>query len=310
MYKKKCKDHKGVEFDSVTAMCLKYGITLETYYRRLRKGFTTEQILTGDGIARSNFKGIHEFVDHENVKHKTLIDMCRAWEVPVVIYLYRRDKGYSLEQSLTGRGIEPEGIGAGCCIDPNDKIHRSVDAMCAEWGVNASTFRKRVMMGWFLSEALTGVRREVNLVYDHENTPYNSVREMCHKWDIPESTFKARMASGSWTLKQALTCKNAIKTEMVDHEGQAFESLSAMCRKWRLSPTTYKTRIDRGWTVKEALTGERDNKEIIRDHEGNEFRSVRAMCKYHNVGRSTYLARIDRGMSIKEALTGKCDTEK
>lgn len=42
----KCKDHTGREFDSLTKMCIFWGISQQLYNSRLRSGWSVEKALT------------------------------------------------------------------------------------------------------------------------------------------------------------------------------------------------------------------------------------------------------------------------
>lgn len=85
-------DHTGQIFFSQQVMCEAWGVTLETYSARIKRGWTTEQALTGI-----------RYRDHEGNGYKSKMDMCRTWGVSAYDYDRRLKAGATLEEALTGK---------------------------------------------------------------------------------------------------------------------------------------------------------------------------------------------------------------
>lgn len=93
--KKKCKDHLGNEFDSITEMIQHYGVSEQTYRRRLRLGESLEFALTGNN---QNFK---RCFDHLGNEFQSVDDMCSYWNINKGTYYARLSSGKSLRETLS-----------------------------------------------------------------------------------------------------------------------------------------------------------------------------------------------------------------
>ena len=92
------KDHKGIQYASITEMCQAYDIKLETYQRRVNVyHWSTEKALTTP--VKKN--GGQYCYDHEGKRYKSESLMCQHWGIERKTYKYRRSKGLSVEDSLT-----------------------------------------------------------------------------------------------------------------------------------------------------------------------------------------------------------------
>ena len=87
----KVKDHKGVEFDTLKAMCAFYGISVRIYHWRLNRGLSLEEALAPT-----------KFVCHKGIKFPNVQAMCDHYGVTVRTYQRRRQEGKSLKESLEG----------------------------------------------------------------------------------------------------------------------------------------------------------------------------------------------------------------
>lgn len=85
------KDHLGNEYTSISAMCKHYGISADTYHRKLRNGESLEAIFSGD----NKRNGV---TDHKGNHFNTVKEMCAHYDVPVATYNARRRLGFSDEE--------------------------------------------------------------------------------------------------------------------------------------------------------------------------------------------------------------------
>ena len=90
------KDHLGVEYSSVTAMCKAYKISSYIFKQRTAKGQSLEEALT---TPVPTF--YHECTDHLGKHYKSITDMCKAWDVAPATYSRRMKTGWTQRLALT-----------------------------------------------------------------------------------------------------------------------------------------------------------------------------------------------------------------
>lgn len=100
-----CKDHEGVEYPSLTAMCAAWGVRMSTFLTRKAKGYPLELCLSsGSLVAFANARNRNAkktATDHLGVTYPSIKEMCQAWGVAFDAYNTRRTKqGMSLEDAL------------------------------------------------------------------------------------------------------------------------------------------------------------------------------------------------------------------
>lgn len=204
-----------------------------------------------------------------------------------------------------------------CCKDHLGNEYKSITEMCDAYGVERTTYRRRLTLGWTIEEALTNSKKRIlpnsNACFDHLGVRYNSETEMCHEYNIDYELYRCRKRLG-WSFEEIISGKkkNARVKEQVDYLGNIYSSETAMCNAHNVNRNTYRVRIAHGWTKKEALTGQRERgglsdlepKKTTYDHLGNPFRSKHDMCAAYGINVSTFKSRVQSGYSLEEALTG------
>lgn len=203
--RKTCSDHTGRVFPTIKDMCEYWGIPRSTYNSRLRNGWTIEEALTDTGQC----KRFIPCTDHTGRKFPSLNAMCRAWYVTSKTYNERRERGWTLEEALTGTGPYRAGTP---CSDHAGREYTSITAMCDHWGISSSALSNRLRNGWTLEEALTGKCS----CTDHTGQTFPSQNAMCRAWGVNRHTFSERLARG-WTLEQALTSPKQRRTSSCKH---------------------------------------------------------------------------------------------
>lgn len=135
---KKCKDHLGREFNSIKEMYTYWGLTDSEYEGRKAMGLPLEVILTGKGIRKQKPK---KCKDHLGNVFNTIKEMCAYWGVNYSTFMNRIDRGYTLEDALTGFNLK---INSRKVTDPIGIVHRSTLAMCKFWEVSDEYYALRV----------------------------------------------------------------------------------------------------------------------------------------------------------------------
>lgn len=188
-----CTDHLGNQYPTTSAMCTYWGIPRTTYTQRIKRGWTVEEALTDTGQCERFIP----CTDHTGRKFPSLNAMCRFWYVAKNTYNDRRERGWTLEEALTGTGPYRQGTP---CTDHLGQTFTSKAAMCEHWGTTRDSYDARLKRGWTLEEALNG-RRSCS---DHTGQTFPSQAAMCRHWGINHHTFSMRIARGL-TVEQALT---------------------------------------------------------------------------------------------------------
>ena len=93
---KQVVDPLGNVYDNAHNMCKAHGISYTEYNDRKNKGCSLKECLTKKKKARYE----DETIDHLGNKYNSLFDMCKAYKIERNLYKSRRDKGYSIEESL------------------------------------------------------------------------------------------------------------------------------------------------------------------------------------------------------------------
>lgn len=222
-FPKTFSDHTGQIFFSQRAMCEAWGVDLDTYTARLKRGWTVEQALTGI-----------RYHDHEGNGYKTKMDMCRAWGVSAYDYDRYLKNGCTLEEALTGKEqqekpketqaepvhnrdefIAPESFSAKsaiafeckvvsshCLIDHYDHVFKSIEDLCKYWKISARLFRIRLSSGDSPHEVFSYLmekryRPKTKRRYeDHLGFKFESIEELCAFWNISSLAFHKRQREG------------------------------------------------------------------------------------------------------------------
>ena len=202
---KKCKDHLGNEFDSISDMCRHWGVSRATFDSRLKVGYTLEQSLSGKNIVSKSEGRV--CTDHLGNEFDSQIDMCRHWGVDERTFYRRLQRGYSVEQCLTGRDIDKGTGKKKSCEDHLGNSFNSQADMLRYWGVTAPVYYNRLKLGHSLESCLTGrgvIDRERKTCTDHTGKEFESISAMCKYWNVNIATYYSRLRKG-WSIEQCLT---------------------------------------------------------------------------------------------------------
>ena len=185
-------------------------------------------------------------------------------------------------------------------------------AMCKHYGINRTTFDKRMNEKHMsLEETLTTPVRKQKPIpcKDHLGNEFPSKSAMCKHYGIDKKTYVDRIEKRHMSLKDALTTpvKKQHNGPCKDHMRNKFPSITAMCKHYGIGIDTFNKRInEKHMSLEDALTTPVKKQKPIpcKDHLGNEFPSKKAMCKYYGINPCTFKDRIDKKqMSLKDALT-------
>ena len=133
-------DHLGNVYETVKAMANHYGLALDTYNRRIKKGWSIEKALTEPIDTTKHGK---PEIDHFGNKFNTLKDMCNYYGVTVSAFSIRRKKGYSLEYCLTHQQKNHRVI-----TDFIGNKFGSEEEMCRHYNISHSKYLHRINSGY------------------------------------------------------------------------------------------------------------------------------------------------------------------
>ena len=151
-------DHLGNRYPSINAMCRAYGITKTTLRARLELGWTLEQILSHP----ENNSHLIQCTDHLGNRFRSQKDMLDAYGVSHATYKHRLSKGFSLEQSLSGKSLHMIP-----CTDHEGRDFPCLAAMLEYWICQPATWHHRTgELGYSTERALTDRPRGISELKD------------------------------------------------------------------------------------------------------------------------------------------------
>ena len=296
-----CKDHLGNEFPNQKAMCKHYGISYDTFYRRMTKNHMSLE----DALTTASPKKTCE--DHLGNKFPNRKAMCKYYNIDTKTFVNRIEKKHmSLEAALT----TPVHHRAKTYTDHQGNEFPSITSMCKHYGINRKTFKKRISEKHMsLKDALTipvETPPKTESYKDHLGNEFPSMAAMCKHYGIRRDTFTQRIKRQKMSLKDALTTPLEKTPDELckDHLGNEFPNRQAMCNYYGINYATFRRRIEKKhMSLKDALTTPVEQKTgPCKDHIGNEFPSQKAMCDYYGINMNTFKGRIENNSSIEEAL--------
>lgn len=148
---RKVKDHLGSQFESTKEMISRWGISRETYNKRLSDGWSLEKTLTTPVSYANNTQKCR---DHLGNEFESKGAMYKAYGVSRATFSNRLLSGWSLEEALTGSRNENNKY-----VDFKGNAFPSKTKMAEHWGISYPILRDRLGLGWTLEEALTGTRK-------------------------------------------------------------------------------------------------------------------------------------------------------
>lgn len=311
---KKCRDHLGNEYKSISEMCLHYNIDVHTYMSRVKNGMTVEQSLTTPTRVDGRRK---KCKDHLGNEFNSVTEMCMHYKLSVMTFRIRINRGWSLEDALTvpvdrdKKSVK--------YTDKDGNKFRNKKEIASFHNMSCSRYYLLAKSGNTLEDDKDhkfGVGN-CNLVTDPFGKTHRTLIKMLKFYDIPKSSYIAYILTGR-SMTDVLVDKmngRLLKVNsgsrydnVVDHLGKHYESISDMCRHYNIKYSSLKNRLLIGWSLKDSLTvpikPDRCLKaKEIEDHLGNKYNSITSMCKHYGISCHTYKDRMIAGWSLEKALT-------
>ena len=196
---KKCKDHLGNAFNSISDMCKYWGISKSIYNTRMLKcGWELKRALETPIVTKYKRK---ECIDHLGNPYNSIKEMCIVWGIPTSTYKYRISQGYSIEDALIGN-LQYK------CRDHLGIEYESKNKMCEAYNINRGTFDNRIKRDHMsLKDALTlpiDVTKGGESIIDPiSGRDYTNLKALADAYGMVDETLRHRLSTGA-TLREAL----------------------------------------------------------------------------------------------------------
>lgn len=310
--KKKSKyaveDHLGNSYSSTLEMCQAYGIRVDTYKYRIKKGMSLEEALTKTpSMVTTNI----QCKDHLGNAYNSQVEMARAYGLTKEQFIARKRSGWDVERILT----TPIGTSKGKKFMYQGVEYESRKDFCAKNNLNYDVFIHKTNSGLSVEEAILAmsrVRKHIEPI-DHKGTIYDTLQGMCFAYGITVPAFKYRYSRG-WSIKDILTTPQKSPTtrpqNITDHQGRTYSSITEMCSAYGVKVATYNYRIANGWSIEDALTTplnggikkKPEPKFRCYDHKGNGYKTKKEMCATYGISTYVFKRRLADGLTLEAAL--------
>ena len=187
---KKCKDHKGNEYQSQAARALAYGLNDPAIQRRLKAGWTLEKALTTPLISPELHirKKNQKCKDHKGNEYLSDAARARAYGLNDPAVKRRLKAGWDLEKALTtplrGRVYDHKG-----------NRFANLEDMVLLYGISKVLYHTRKRSGWTLEKILTTPICRKTWV-DPNGKEYTSYKKMCKANNVSEWKFYRKYKAG------------------------------------------------------------------------------------------------------------------
>lgn len=178
---KKLPKCSALSTEEVEHLCEEYKINPISFYERKANGCSTIKALR---------KG--KVVDHKGLSYLSDAEMCRAYKVSYWAYKSGRKLGYSLEKALTYDYK---------VIDCNDKVFKSIHALCIEHDTPYDKYYyRRHVKGMSEEEALFGK------ILDPNGIRHATYKDMCKHYEFNYNSFLCFRRNGLSTDEAFYRC--------------------------------------------------------------------------------------------------------
>jgi len=293
-----CTDHLGNEFKSIQSMCDYWHISLTTYSKRKKLGYSLEDCLNHKKLSKAK-----PAFDHLGNKFISIDAMCDHYHISRSTFENRLARHWPLCEALTKERYN--NYSKDKILDHKGQVFATKDQLASAYGISRMTLDARLRKGMSLEEALTTPLRTHGYT-DHLGNYFKNQHEMAEFWHINESTLALRLRKGL-SIEKAL---EVVSIEVTDHKGITYHSMTAMCDAYEISRSTVERRLANRWSLEEALTYPSTTHKKFKDHLGKEYKTFGLMCKAWNMPDSTVQNRLYKlGYSLEDALTKPTNTQ-
>ena len=210
-----CRDHKGNEYESMTAMASAYGMPAKVLNMRMKRYGDIETVLTTPYQKKPTPEECR-CTDPNGKVWSSETKMCRAWHCGYRQFKRKQAAGLPLAECLDGKRR--------VITDPKGREFYSWTDLAKTWGIDRHTLLMRITCyHWSLEKAVTTPpRRKCRKLTDHEGREFASLTQFCKFWGVAKRTARKRLALGM-EMKDVLKDSSRMKAlrEGRKHDGDA-----------------------------------------------------------------------------------------
>lgn len=259
---KKCRDHLGNEYKSISEMCMHYKLSDMTFRIRINRGWSLEDALT---VPVNRDRKSVKYTDKDGNKFRNKKEIASFHNMSRGRYFLLAKSGHTLEDDKNHK------FGVGSCnvvTDPFGKTHRTLIKMLKFYDIPESSYIVYILTGRSMTDVLVDkmngrlpkIKRgnRYDNVTDHLGKHYESISDMCRHYNICYNSLRDRLLAG-WSLKDALnipvnTDIYVKAKEVEDHLGNKYNSIASMCDRYGITRKAYNKRLKVGWNLEKTLT--------------------------------------------------------
>ena len=186
------------------------------------------------------------------VTYRSIAEAARTLGIPAPVVLKRREKGWSLERSLT----TPNHINRNP-VTFSGKTYVSMAELARQHGMTPQRLHELVhRRGMTIKQAVDLVALNAHGVCVSvcvSGVTYRSITEAAGTLGIPASAVFARREKG-WSLERSLTTPNLCNRKPVTFSGKTYVSMAEFARQHGMTPARLQGLVHRrGMTIKQAV---------------------------------------------------------
>lgn len=260
-------DPEGKYFCNVSEMCVYHNIGLNTFFRRIKLGWSLADTLY---TPVNEYKRRKIWKDHKGNVYSTFEKMCFAYGKTAGVVHYRLQHNYTLKDALE------KPILKGWKRDFVKKYPDKVEELDSITNYH-STVEHRIKRNWDLYDAdmITNRARKESPdgvvlhsgheVYDHEGNLFHSITAMCNFWEISIHVYINRRKKGMSIEEILTTPVRKYLYTIEDHEGKIYRDIEDVCKTWNITRGMYTSRKRKGWSIKQILLTPKGQGQPIED---------------------------------------------
>ncbi len=198
-------DHRGTPYKNKSQLCKAYGIRLQTFIIRRRRGMSLQEAL--ETPVREKKKSSKEMLRKHLIidghEYSSIKEICRIYNQPYQTVISRLKQGWDIMTALTKpvRKTSARGKNKITCTD-GIRTYSSLKEMAEALGIKPDTLYHR----YNRKTKLTFDRR----CKDHYGKVYSSLIEICRSYGISRDAFLKRRETG-WDMQSALETPTGYK---------------------------------------------------------------------------------------------------
>ena len=219
-------EYEGVIYPSQIAIADAFGIERKVFEHRLKSGWELKDALRNENNSKRS-------VQCEGVQYASIRDLARAYDMDAELVWGRINRKWTPEQAV---GIQPEPNLR--LLTPTNAVkvkvegveYSSVEAVCAYYGVDKSTYYGRLNRGATVEQAL-GLEEmpvQTHTAFELNGVFYTSHKDAERRLGLPESTISSRLKLGK-TIEEACAVGNLAK-KAIEYKGITYESMQALAK--------------------------------------------------------------------------------